>query len=58
MDDPIATAGGESSSAATPGVTDSELCEEGSSNWEFARAVVSVVGIVEEGIFRHIILYM
>lgn len=69
MDDPLVTAGGERS-AGTQGVIGIELCEEGNSNQEtarliegnpnseFARAVVSVIGIIEEGLFRHIVLYL
>lgn len=57
VDDPLATAGVEPA-ALTLGVTDIELCEKGYCDQEFARAVVSVVDIVEEGLFRHIILYL
>lgn len=57
MDDPLAIAGGEPS-AGTRGVTDIELCEEGKSKQEFARAVVSVVDIMEDGLFREILLFL
>ena len=44
------------------GIADADIeqleCEEGISNAEFARAVVSIVGITEEGLFRNIVMYL
>lgn len=57
MGDPLAIAGG-GSSGGTQGSADIEKCEEGDLNQEFARAVVSVVDIMEEGLFRKIVLYV
>ncbi len=39
-------------------VEDVGICEEGRSDREFARLVVSVVGIQEEGLFRGIAMYL
>lgn len=39
-------------------LADIEQCEEGKSNQEFARAVVSVIDIMEEGVFRDIVSYL
>ena len=48
MDDPLTIAGG-GLSARKPGDVDIGLCEEGNSNQKFARVVVLVVDITEEG---------
>ncbi|CAN0193430.1 unnamed protein product [Ectocarpus sp. 6 AP-2014] len=56
-DDPLATAGSEPSVGA-PGIADIELYEQGTYDQEFAQAVVSVAGVMEEGIFRGITLYL
>lgn len=55
--DPLATAGDEPA-VGTQGTTDIELCEQGTHDQEFHQAVVSVVGIMEEGLFRRITLYL
>ena len=52
MGDPLRTA------CSKGGVTDVDICEEGRSNREFARVVVSVVDIQEEGLFRGIVMYL
>lgn len=56
VDGPLAIPG--EPSACTQGAADLELCEEGNSAEEFARAVVLVVDIMEEGLFREIVFFL
>lgn len=64
MENPLSTAAGEPSTGSRDADIDGDIdiyveqCEEGRSDLEFERAVVSVVGIAEEGLFRHVILYL
>eukprot|EP00752_Nemacystus_decipiens_P001712 g1658.t1 len=56
--DPLDVAGVECLVGAKRTEDIAEACEEGYSHQEFARAVISVVGIVEEGLFRDIVSFL